>query len=169
MLYQIGIIIVFFLAFILITKPNKIEADKILFVWLLVVGLHLTLFYLLFSGNYIYYPKLLGISIPLPLMHGPMLYLYTASITNQSKNWKINFLHFIPALLIYVSLYNFFLSSDQSKILTFENEGKDFKTLTQLISILINLSGIVYFAWSLLLLKKHKKKHFQSFFIFRKS
>lgn len=157
MLYLVGVIIIFFLAFILITKPNKTNADKLLFTWFIIIGLHLFLFYIFESGNYKSFPYLLGINIPLPLVHGPMLYIYTASITNQSKKWTIDIVHFIPIIILYIYLFDFYFSSEELKIYTYENKGKGFESLMQLISILINLSGIIYFLLSIYLLKNHKK------------
>ena len=52
MLYLIGVIISFFLAFLLLVKKNKNIADKILFFWLLVIGFHLFMAYLFFIEKY---------------------------------------------------------------------------------------------------------------------
>ena len=88
MLYLIGIIIAFFLIIILIGKKNKSEADKILVLWLLFTGFHLILFYLHFNNQYVKFPFLLGIEIPMPFVQGPFLYLYTSALTNQNRNKK---------------------------------------------------------------------------------
>jgi len=157
MLYLIGVIITFFLAFILLSKSHKTNADKILFFWLIGIGIHLFLYYIVFSENYFEYPYLLGLSIPLPLIHGPFLYLYTASVTNQFKNWKIGLLHFLPVIISFFSLFNFLQLSDEAKILVFINEGRGYETLLFLTLMAIVCSGIIYVTWTLLLLKKHKK------------
>ncbi len=163
MLYLIGVIITFFLAFILLSKSHKANADKILFFWLIGIGIHLFLYYLFFSGKYTEYPYLLGISIPLPLIHGPFLYLYTASVTNQSKNWKISLLHFLPVLISFFSLFNFLQLSDETKILIYKNEGRGYETLTILTLIVVICSGIIYVVWSLILLKNHKRNILNQF------
>lgn len=163
MLYLIGVIITFFLAFILLSKSKKTNADKILFFWLLSIGIHLFLYYLFFSEKYTQYPSLLGISIPLPLIHGPFLYLYTAAVTNQLKNWKINLLHFLPVLLSFFSLFNFLQLPNETKISVFKNEGRGYETLLFLTLTTIVCSGIIYVIWSLLLLKKHKKNILNQF------
>ena len=75
MIYIVGVIITFFLAFILLSKSNKTNADKVLFFWLIGIGINLSLYYLIFSEKYWQYPYLLGFSLPLPLIHGPFLYL----------------------------------------------------------------------------------------------
>ncbi|WPR70376.1 helix-turn-helix domain-containing protein [Flavobacterium sp. NG2] len=163
MLYLTGVVITFFLAFILLSKSHKTIADKILFFWLISIGLHLLLFYIFFSGKYIIYPYTLGLSIPLPLIHGPFLFLYTAAVTNQSKNWKINSLHFLPVILCYFSISNFLLLPNESKILIYKNEGAGYETLQNITLFAILCSGIVYVIWSLTLLKKHKKNILNQF------
>lgn len=157
MIYQIGFVITFFLAFLLLSKSNKTIADKILSFWLITIGFHLFLFYLFYTKIDYEYPHLLGINIPLPLFHGPFLYLYTKAVFNQLKSWKINLLHFLPAIIAYASLIDFFKLSGEEKILSFENQGNDFKNILNIILVAIFSSGIIYVLLSILLIKKHKK------------
>lgn len=163
MFYLIGVIITFFLAFILVSKSQKTNADKILFLWLLIIGTHLFIYYHVFSGKYLEYPFLLGTNIPLPLLHGPFLYLYTATVTNQLKNWKINLLHFLPFIISCLSIIDFFMLSNEEKKLVFENQGQGYETITFIIYLTIFCSGIVYVIWSLLLLKNHKRNILNQF------
>ena len=163
MIYIVGVIITFFLAFILLSKSNKTNADKVLFFWLIGIGINLSLYYLIFSEKYWQYPYLLGFSLPLPLIHGPFLYLYTASATNQLKKWKIELLHFLPVIISFFSLFNFLQLPNETKILVFKNEGRGYETLLIFTLIAIICSGIIYVIWSLLLLKKHKKNILNQF------
>lgn len=163
MQYLIGVIITFFLAFLLITKSNKTLADRILFFWLIGIGFHLYLFYLSFTGQSYNYPYLLGFVIPLPLIHGPFLYLYTASVTNQLSNIYKNILHFFPVLISYISLSSFFQLPSETKIQVFENEGLGYETLLLTNLIATYLSGIIYVIWSFFLLKRHKSNIMNTF------
>ena len=163
MIYIVGVIITFFLAFILLSKSNKTNADKVLFFWLIGIGINLSLYYLIFSEKYWQYPYLLGFSLPLPLIHGPFLYLYTASATNQLKKWKIELLHFLPVIISFFSLFNFLQLPNETKILVFKNEGRGYETLLIFTLIAIICSGIINVIWSLLLLKKHKKNILNQF------
>jgi len=163
MLYLVGIIITFFLTFLLLGKNNKTSADKILFFWLLFIGFHLFLYYLVFSEKYLQYPYFLGVNIPLPLLHGPFLYLYTASVTNQLKHWKINILHFIPFIISCLSILDFFILSSEEKKLVFENQGQGYEVISLIIYITVFCSGIFYVIWSLLLLRNHKKNILNQF------
>lgn len=163
MLYLTGIIITFFLVFILLSKRNKTIADIILLCWLSFIGAHLFLYYFSISGKDIQHPYLLGVGIPLPLIHGPFLFLYTSAVTNQLKNWKRNILHFFPILISYISILDFFLLTNEEKKLVFEKHGQGYETITFIIYKAVLFSGIFYVIWSLLLLGKHKKNILNQF------
>lgn len=47
-----------------------------------ILGVHLLLFYLHFTGGYPY-PFLLGWMLPLPVLHGVFLYAYAAELTGD--------------------------------------------------------------------------------------
>jgi AraC-like DNA-binding protein len=157
MLYLIGIIIAFFLAILLLTKKNKSEADKILAIWLFFIWIHLSLFYLHSAENYFKYPYFLGFELPLPFLHAPFLYLYTASLTNQSINRKYIWLHFLPILLTYLFFLPFLTSSITQKIYVYQHQGIGYQKQLNIMFFAIIISGITYVTLSLLLLKKHKK------------
>lgn len=163
MFYLSGVIITFFLVLLLLVKQNKTIADIILFFWLLVIGIHLSMFYMFLSNTYYKYPFLLGLNIPFPLFHGPLLYLYTAALTNQLKEWKLNLLHFLPIIIFYILLFDFFNLTEKEKISIFINNGKDYETLLNIILISVYCSGIIYVGLSLLLLEKHKKNILNQF------
>jgi len=158
MIYIIGISIAFFLSLLLLSKKGKTHADNILVIWLLLIGVHLLLFYLNFSNVSYNYPFLLGLEIPLPLIHGPFLVLYTSSLTNQlNLKKKLLLLHFIPAITCYSYLISrfYFLPADQ-KIYVFKNEGIGFETFSLINLSAIVVSGISYVIWSIILLQRYR-------------
>lgn len=157
MLYLTGIIITFFLVVILASKKNKSDADKILALWLFFTGFHLSLFYLHYKNDYASFPFLLGLELPMPLVQGPFLYLYTSALTNQSSFKKYNLLHFIPFIIAIVVLLPFFVLPFQEKTDIYKNEGKGFETLITILYSAILLSGIIYALVSLQKLSKHRK------------
>lgn len=157
MLYFAGIIITFFLAFILISKKDKSEADKILGAWLILIGLHLITFYLHTSNKYLQFPYLLGFELPLPLIHGPFLYLYCASLTKQHYKKGLRFLHFLPFVLGYLPFTKFFLLPVAHKISVYQNNGAGYAETLLVMYVLISISGIAYILLSLQLLNRHKK------------
>ncbi|MCD2424820.1 helix-turn-helix domain-containing protein [Niabella pedocola] len=156
--YLTGIIITFFLSSLLLTKKRKTGADYILAAWLFLLGLHLFLFYTVLTKRYLEWPFLLGLGIPLPLAHGPFLYLYTAALTNQFPPKNRWFWHFLPFLALYICLSGFLSLPGIHKIYVYEHEGRGYETETVYIFTAIILSGITYIFLSLLLLKKHRKR-----------
>lgn len=156
MFYLAGIIITFFLSVLLIGKKGKSEADKILTIWLMVIGIHLTAFYLYLSGNYVKIPWLLGIELPLPLVHGPFLFLYTMSLTQVRRIKGIGILHFLPAVVTYILMTPFFRLSFEQRISVYQHNGAGYEWLTTPIFIAIIVSGISYVILSFLKLRQHK-------------
>lgn len=159
MFFSTGIIISFFLLAILLGKKNKTEADRFLAAWLFCIGLHLTFFYLFVSGLLLsHYPFLLGFEKSLPLLHGPFLYLYTSSLTDQVSHRRARFLHLLPVLLTYIPILGFLFSSPENKIFVYTNKGVGYDWYSVPLSLAYILSGIVYVFLSLQKLFRHQKK-----------
>ncbi len=155
-LFLTGIIITFFLSSLLITKRGKTKADYILTIWLFVLGIHLSLFYIVQTQQYQDWPYLLGIEIPLPLVHGPLLFLYTAALTNQFPARHCWIVHFVPVMIVYLLLAEFFSRPPAEKIWVYQNNGKGYEEPALYIFVTIILSGISYIGLSLYYLKKHR-------------
>ena len=157
MFYIAAISLAFFLAFVLITKRDKTKADSLLAGWLVIIGTHLVFYHLDGTVDPYYYPYLL-IGYPFPLFHGPMLYLYTASLTNQHSYLRRHWAwHFAPAISIYLVIVPFFLLPHNERLQVFANQGKGYEWLFLLHKILVSVSGVAYVFLSLWLLRKHKQ------------
>lgn len=163
----IGIIITFFLSFILITKKEKNLADKILATWLVFLGFHLWLFYEHIVVQSYQFSSLMGLELPMPFLHWPFLYIYIAVLTNQydaNKKWLL-FLHFLPAIFLYIYLIDFFRLSPEEKIHVFKYEGKvpKYETFSSVMLILISISGVIYVYFTYRLLQQHRKNIINQF------
>ncbi len=86
-------------------------ADYVLTLWFIIIGVHLIFFVLFQSGTYIRFPYFLGLEIPIPLVHGPMLYMYVRSLTGSNPDRNTGWLHLVPALIVYLVLVKFFTLS----------------------------------------------------------
>ena len=155
MLYLTGIIIAFFLFLLLFGKKGKSEADNILALWLLGTGFHLLLYYFNFTGDRKELPLFLGIEIPLPLLQGPFLYLYTSTLTNQKD--KRALWNFAPVAIVYLLLIPFYNLTSAQKISVYNNDGLGYEKLMGMVYILIIVSGIIYPILSYLKILRHKK------------
>lgn len=158
MLYLAGIVITFFLAVILLSKKGNTTADHVLAAWLCIIGLHLFLFYLHITGEIYDHTYLLGIQIPLPLLHGPLLYIYTLTVTRENGFTKKYWLHFLPAAMAYAVLTKFFFLPAEKKLTVYKNEGAGFEIETAIILMSCLFSGFVYVLFSINELRKYRKR-----------
>lgn len=158
MIYIVGIVITFFLSFILLTKKGKAVPDKILVVWLFVIALHLTLYSIISTQTHLQFPYFLGIEILIPLLHGPFLFLYTKAFTTRPTSARKELLHFIPFALALLSIVPFLLLSSGEKILVYRNDGEAYSVLTGIIFMGTILSGVTYSLLTLRALLIHKRK-----------
>jgi AraC-like DNA-binding protein len=158
MLYLIGIIITFFLAIILFTKKGKTTADNVLAAWLCVIGIHLLLYYLFINDEIYNHPYLLGVGVPMPLFHGPLLYIYTLTVTRYNHLPKRYWLHLLPIVVAYVSILKFFVLSTAEKISVYKHEGAGFETHTRFILAASIISGFAYVTFSYRELYRYKKR-----------
>jgi AraC-like DNA-binding protein len=163
----IGIIITFFLSLILITKKDKNLADKILATWLVFLGFHLWLFYEHILIQSYQFSALLGVQLPMPFLHWPFLYIYIAVLTNQfdvNKKWLL-LLHFLPVILLYIYLIEFFSLSPEEKIYVFQHGGKvpKYATFSSIMLILMSISGVIYVYFTYRLLRQHRKNIINQF------
>lgn len=156
MFYTFGISISFFLSLLLIGKRNKTHADYLLSFWLCWIGFHLLFYYLFLSERIYEYPFLLGWTIPMPLLHPPLLYLYTATLCQQQlpKYWA---LHFLPVLLCYGYLIPFSLLPAAEKIRVFQMDGVGYEGFMLLVNIGILTSGLIYIFLAQRRLHRHRK------------
>jgi AraC-like DNA-binding protein len=159
MIYAFGAFIAFFLAVLLPTKKGRTTADLVLTVWLVVIGLHLAMFYVFRFVGLFTYPHLLGVPVPFPFLHGPMLYLYTLALTNPEKfTFKQCLYHGLLPMGVALSIAPFCLQSAEYKIFVFSNDGIGYKTHLLVWRILLFLSGIYYIIFTYILLQNHKKR-----------
>lgn len=158
MIYIAGISIALFISALLLNKQNRSRSDTFLLIWMFLIAAHLYLFYTNFTEQLFGIPHLLGIEIPLPLVHGVFLYYYVSSVTDQlpQKNRAI-LLHLIPIISGYLYLLPFFMLPAQQKVRLYENGMSGYEMFMAAGLKLIFLSGIVYVVWSSLLLRKHQR------------
>lgn len=152
MFYLGGVGLAFFLTLLLLSKKRKTIADKILVSWLLVITLHLLLFYF---RNEDLYPQLLAADFPLPLIHGPFLYVYTIALT-RSRVLRALFLHFVPSLAVLLYLIPFFALPAEQKIYIFKNHGIGYEVFNVIRDFGNIISGVVYVVLSSVALWKHR-------------
>lgn len=157
--FIIGIFISLFYVLLLSTKKKVTLPDRILASWMLIIALHLGNYFIYYNGFWETYPHLIGITVPLPLLYGPLLFLYIYhSLYNTSKLiWK-DYLHFLPSLavFIYMSRFYFFYSAEEKRLVD-RGELNDFEAFSTVLIIGYMISGILYSIYSFQLLNRYQK------------
>lgn len=156
-IFLIGISISVFLCLLLLIKQHKSSSDRILAVWLGVLAIHQLLAYFSDAGLFFRYPHLLGITLPLPLLHGVFLYFYVYDITQEKPiALRPALPHFIPFVLLASLAIPFYTLPAADKVRVFASGGQGFEwyNLTQV--VLIVVLGLGYAAWSLVLIYRHR-------------
>lgn len=165
MFFAIGSALAFFFDLLLLSKRRKSLADKVLAVWLAVLGVHLLLYYAQWSGLNEQYPHLIGLILPLPFVHPPLLYLYTAALTGELRRWRPRLLpHFLPVFIIYGYYAEFFLSSAPQKRAFMERvmgEGPDL-FMRAMVPAMV-LVAVAYLPPTLRLFRRHHRRLLDNF------
>ena len=144
--FIIGIFLSLFLSILALGKKQKSLPDIILAIWLFIIALHLTNYYLYSLDYWSRYPHLIGVMLPLPLFHGPMLYLYTLHSLRPDRSLrKKDYLHFLPAVATWIYMIPFyFFYTPEEKILVDTGQMDD-SGIFQIIMILaFIISGLTY-------------------------
>lgn len=155
----IGIFISFFQFVLLLNKKSKSLPDRILTVWMLVISIHLTSYYLNYQGYWELYPHLVGLTVPFPFFYGPLLYLYVLySIKNDDQLNAKDYWHFLPVLIIYLYMCRFyFFYSVEEKRLVDKGMINDFDTFSNILLVALVISGMAYSIYAYKLLNKYKQ------------
>lgn len=145
-----------FFALLLLQKKPKALHDKILFYWLIYLGLF-TAFYTFSSHELlIRIQHISSFIISMFLLHGPFLYLYVESLTTgKRKPSKRDLLHFIPfcSFLVYLLISSWF--PDYSSRIRMDHVTINVEPpfIFLIFLIITALSGPVYFIVSFLKFK----------------
>jgi len=142
----IGIFIALFQFILLQSKQNKSIPDKILAVWMLIIAIHLSNYYLSINGYWLKYPHLVGVTAAFPFFYGPLLYLYIFYAIKSYRHFRlIDYAHFLPVVLTYLYLFKFyFFYTATQKHLVDIGKITDYSLFIKILSMSFLLSGSIY-------------------------
>jgi AraC-like DNA-binding protein len=158
MIFLVGLIIACFLFMLLLLKENKEAAHYILMAWIGVMMVHIALIYSHFAGIDFQYPQLLGLTLPLPLLHGVLLYAYTLELTEQKPipvSWFL--LHLLPFFTLCFLEIPFFQLSNAQKIAVFQQKGQGFEWFMMIQFVAIIISGFTYSIASIVRIQQNRR------------
>jgi len=159
MLYLVGIILSIFLCLLLLMKRKYFFSDKVLMAWMAVMAIHQLIFYSVYSGFALQHTFLLGFGLPMPVLHGPFLFLYVSSMTPERKiPFRKMIPHFIPFILLVILAIPYYRLPSQEKLQVIFNHGQDYRWYIIIQQILIITTGLGYVFWSLVLIRRHRNQ-----------
>lgn len=134
-------------------------------VWLAFCGFHLTTFYLIFTDQVNLHPHLVSLGVPLPIIHGPFLFLYT-SYQTSNKPFKFSELwHFLPLLIFFIWFADFYLLSNAEKITVYRAQGNPYADDLVYFVYFIYVTGTIYIlmsAYRLVIYRKNLVNQFSN-------
>ena len=153
-----GLSIALFLLLLTLVKRNKANSDYTLAAWMAFMVIHLVFFLLDYTRTSDLYPHLLGIVLPLPILHGLFLYTYTLQTTsNRLPGGKYFFLHLIPFFLLVVLAIPFYLLSAGEKLQVYLNQGKGYEWYSAIQMALFVIVGFGYSIASVVQIRRHRR------------
>lgn len=108
---------IFFAVTLLLHQKGNKASNRLLAFLLFTFSLHLAEYVMVASGLYQQAPHLIGVTLPVVFLIGPLYYLYAVSLLQE--NFYIDLkraLHFIPAILCYLLLPPFYAKPAAAKI-----------------------------------------------------
>jgi len=163
-LFTIGVFLAYFLCILLLSKKDKKLSDKLLAVWMFIIGTNLLDYYLYDSGLWINHTFLIGLGAGIPFLHGIMLYLYVKfSLSTDLTLNKKDSIHFLPFSVYYLAISPFFFFNSNQKLLELSNETSYFDFVNAIALIGFCISGMVYSIISFRLLMKEYQVIKQNF------
>jgi AraC-like DNA-binding protein len=134
-----GIIQAFVFVGLFVSKKNRITADLIISIWLLLFAFHSLLILVNLNNSY---PELFQtIPISLPLLYGPLLLMYINALTKTAGSKRTTLWHLLPFAVFLALTFLFYESLIFNKLLAFSGA----------------ISGLVYCLLALSKIKNHKK------------
>lgn len=106
------------------------------------------------------FPHFFGAAYPMPLVFGPLVYLYavTASDSSRRLTWR-DALHFVPFVLVILASLNVYLMSGSEKLAFYDAilRGED-PGIIPIVDPLKLVSGVTYATVTLLFLRRHRQR-----------
>jgi AraC-like DNA-binding protein len=166
LILKLGGIQALLLGVILLKKKINSKANLILAILVFSLGISCLLYSFNYLDFYIQFPYMIRVDWGIPLLFGPLIYLYTSFLTNTRIQFKeSHYLHFIPYLINIAILIPFFIKSSEEKIQILDyftasiTSGTDnYFRYNFILQITIAISSILYAIKSLKVLKDYSNK-----------
>src|ERR1700679_2300854 len=155
--------LLFLSTFLFTQQKGKRISNWLLATFFLSIALNLLDVFLLMNRAYSSCPALAGWGSCIPLVFGPLLYLYTRSVLEKKSGFS--WVHFVPFVVFFFATEIFYVSEPRAtqELLLQNALAHRFHWSVSLASSIIFLQFSLYIAFSLDLIARHKKAATQHF------
>ncbi len=143
-----------FLFSLLLAKPGKSFADKVLMAWLIGIGAHTLIYFLHFQYQFSVTP-VLNLNAAFPFLQGPFLLAYVTALVGMRQRFSgLDYLHLLPfaAFVLFTLVLNGLGASFGAG--TEGTRSVSIFSVSKFFVFLLFLSVPFYIAWSLLIMQR---------------
>lgn len=158
-IFYIGCIQGIILTIFLFNVKTNIISNRLLGILTFLWAVILLVFALQSYGLYRHFPHLLKLFFPLLFAWFPLLYLSVKYlITSHYKFEKIDFLHFLPMLIIILLNFGFYFKSASEKLDIVNSPEGYYYIVDTIGEEILSIQGIVYSIFTLIILSNYMQK-----------
>ena len=156
--FLIGSIQTVFLSLLILTKKNRMIADKVLVFGLLLSGIHLLSYYLHTLNSIGNYSKLYALIINFPMLHGLFTFIYVDIITKKKQRLNKGYLiHLLPYIVSTIIIVIFAQKESSQALEIFSVLIEKYPSVFIPMSILNFLIGPAYLILSIKKIRVHRQ------------
>ena len=165
MIYLFGLSVAVFLFALIVIKKHKTRPDYVLMTWIAVMVIHMLLFYLDFHEISYAYPHLLGLTLPIPALHGVFLYFYTIELIRKDVRVTVKMIlpHLIPFFALILLALPFYQLSGPEKIDVYRHAGAGFEWYMEIQTWVFMIFGFAYSIASIIEIRKYRQRLLNSY------
>ena len=148
------------LAGVLVAHRKNRTANRLLAALMVSFTLYLASSVYFHAGLMKVYPHFFGVGYQMPLLFGPLVYLYAVAASDRSwRFWPRDALHFLPLAVSVISTVHIYMMGGAEKIALYERlERGDAPMVLVLLDPLRYVSGIAYSVATVLYLRRHRRR-----------
>ncbi len=148
------------LAVVLVLRRRNRTANRVLAGAMLAFTIYLITTVYHAAGLEQRFPHFFGAAYPMPLLYGPLIYLYAVTASDRTRRLtRWDALHFAPFALAIAAGLPIYLMSGADKIVFYQAlQRGERPLLLQVLDPLKLLSGVTYAAATLLFLRRHRAR-----------
>lgn len=146
------------LALVLAVRQRNRTANRVLAGAMVAFSIYLATSVYHAAGLEARFPHFFGAAYPMPLLYGPLVYLYAVAASDRTRRmgWR-DALHFVPFALAILTALPVYLSSGFEKVAFYHAlQRGDVPWFIQVFDPLKLISGVTYAAVTLLFLRRHR-------------